>query len=258
MSGVKIKKSVAGIMCLAALTMVFSGFFVSAHDRTVVDEADLLTPAQEMEIAEQLERFSEKYGVDAAAVTVENTGGQPIAVYADDYYDNNGYGVGSAHSGFMLMISESSREYYITTYGSSIDVLDRSAVSHIGDNIVKNLKNNDYYGGLKSFAETADEIYAEYKAGDAYNDADHTKYFIAIGAAAVLAAAVTGLLLYNMNDAIKNNSASMYVKDGSINMIKEKDTFLYSTVSKVKKQQSNSTTHRSSSGRVHGGGGGSF
>ena len=57
-------------------------------------------------------------------------------------------------------------------------------------------------------------------------------------------------------------AASDYVQEGSQNMTKREDRFLYRTGNKTKKSESEdeggSATHTSSSGRSHGGGGGSF
>ena len=58
------------------------------------------------------------------------------------------------------------------------------------------------------------------------------------------------------------HEAADYAKPGSLNLSVKRDLYLYSTVSRQKKEQpksgGGSTTHRSSSGAIHGGRGGKF
>ena len=62
-----------------------------------------------------------------------------------------------------------------------------------------------------------------------------------------------------------NNRASAYIVDGSMQLARQNDLFLYRNVARVAKpkdtgssRSGGSSTHRSSSGRSHGGGGGKF
>ena len=67
-----------------------------------------------------------------------------------------------------------------------------------------------------------------------------------------------------MNSKRPERCASEYMKEGSWKLTRHQDAFLYSNISKIRKQDppenngGGSSAHHSSSGRSHGGGGGKF
>lgn len=232
---------------------------------SVTDLAGYLSSQERENISAVLERIRDTYNVDAAIVTVESYDQRNIQAAADDFYDYRGYGFGEDYSGFMLMICRKTREYYITTSGSSIAVINDDAIDYLRENVESYLKKDDYYSACKAFAEQAAEIYADYAAGKEFDSTDSKSdivyYVFAWILAAVAALAATLFAKSTMNDAVKRTSANEYVKQGSVNITKANDVFLYSTVTKtkrVKQTSAGASTHTSSSGRTHGGGGGRF
>jgi uncharacterized protein len=66
-----------------------------------------------------------------------------------------------------------------------------------------------------------------------------------------------------MNTAVSQTQAAAYIIPNSLNFKVRKDSFLYSTVTKTRRETQSSSgggsgTHTSSSGRSHGGGGGKY
>lgn len=230
----------------------------------VKDMVGYLSDEESAQISVLLEKIRREYNVDAAVVTVDSYNQSSIRAAADDYYDYNGYGAGSDYSGFMLMICKETREYYITTCGSSIGVMNDTNINYLCVNVESYLKKDDYYNACRVFAERAYEIYTDYENGEEFDPLDFQSntvyYVVAWLIAAVLALIATLFAKSTMNDAVRKAAANEYVKQGSINITKSHDVFLYSTVTKTKRVQnsSGSSTHTSSSGRSHGGGGGSF
>lgn len=60
----------------------------------LVDDADILTDSEEKELNQQLDTVSEEQECDVIIVTVDSLNGKTVEEYADDYYDDNGYGYG--------------------------------------------------------------------------------------------------------------------------------------------------------------------
>lgn len=230
----------------------------------VVDSAGYMSEQEQSEVSSLLERIRNTYNVDAAVVTVESYNQRNMEAAADDYYDYGGYGFGSDHSGFMLMICKGTREYHITTCGSSQKVLNDSAINYLCDKVETYLRKDDYYNACRVFAEEAYEIYENYDSDTAFTKGDkNTLMYYIIGwiIAALAALAATFFAKSTMNDAVKKAAANEYVKQGSVNITRANDVFLYSTVTRtkrVKETSAGSTTHTSSTGTSHGGGGGSF
>ncbi|MBQ7118146.1 MAG: TPM domain-containing protein, partial [Clostridia bacterium] len=75
-------------------------------DRTlplVVDNADVLTDAEETDFTAKLEALGDKYNMDAAILTVDSYGGKTDRAYADDYFIEMGYGRGENKDGFLFV-----------------------------------------------------------------------------------------------------------------------------------------------------------
>ena len=62
----------------------------------VVDEADVLSAAQERELSEKLEAVSEKHTIDVVVYTVPDLYGKDALDYADDVFVYDDYGTGHA------------------------------------------------------------------------------------------------------------------------------------------------------------------
>ena len=57
------------------------------HSARLVDEADLLTPAEEAELVAKLDSISKRQQFDIVVLTVNSIGGKSPDAFADDYYD---------------------------------------------------------------------------------------------------------------------------------------------------------------------------
>ena len=84
----------------------------------LVDRADLLSELEEEELEARLDEISERQQADVVVVTVNSLDGKSAQDYADDFYDYNGYGIGTDKSGILLLVSMEARDWHITTTDS--------------------------------------------------------------------------------------------------------------------------------------------
>ncbi len=82
------------MLALLLLLGCFSTVAYAENSDRVVDNADLLTDAEEASLEEQYTQIAEKYQYDIAVVTTNTLNGKSAQDYADDYYYDNGYGYG--------------------------------------------------------------------------------------------------------------------------------------------------------------------
>ena len=222
---------------------------VMATGQLLVDDADILTSSQERQLSKKLEHASEVCDMDVAVVIVDGIGNEDIQDYADDYYDYNGY----ADDGVMLVVDMDSRQWWITGTGDGTDVFTSSVINKIGNRIESDLSDGEY---LEAF-ETYTQLCIDYVEKDgAFNVGGSLLAALIVGL--VVALIVTGIWCGQLKSVRFKAAAGDYVKPGSLSVRLCQDLYLYSTVSKVKRQQSSSGTHVSSSGRSHSGGGGRF
>lgn len=213
----------------------------------LVDDADLLTRQEEKQLLRQLEEVSDQYGMDVVVVTVNGTNGSYIRDYADNYYDYNGY----ADDGVLLLVDMGAREWWITGTGDGMEIFTSSVIDDIGNEFEGALSDGDYAEAFEIYIEQcAYYIEDPFQAGPTI--------LIALVLGLLTALIVTGIMRGQLKSVRSKAAASDYLKPGSMVVTNAHELYLYSNVTRIRREQSSGGTHRSSSGRSHSGGGGRF
>lgn len=273
------KKTTILLLCITllfALVLPVSGEAVSY----IADQAGLLTTEEITSLEEKAASLAADYGIDPVIVTVDSLGGQSAQNYADNYYDNSGY----RDDGVLFLLAMAEREWYISTCGSVIYALTDYGVQQLGESIVPSLAEEYWYTALYDFLDALPYYLDAYENGDpmdgyadysgdyyhadqeevVYYEAEHTPNFLLSLLCGMVTAGITVLVMSrSMNTKRIQRGAGEYIKAGSWHLTQHSDLFLYSNVTKTRKQEppkssGGSSVHRSSGGRRHGGGGGRF
>lgn len=233
--------------------------FVSA-DRTlplVVDNADVLTDAEEADFAAKLEALGDKYNMDAAILTVDSYGGKTDRAYADDYFIEMGYGRGENKDGFLFVFNtgkeDGTRNVYLATHGSAIEYITDFEIDVIFEMMIPKLTNGEYAAAFETFISEADSAI----------DPSVPVFFIPLSVIIgfALAFLIVKIQASKLKTVRKQADAASYV--ANVQLTYQYDNFMYSDVSKVKKSSDSSSsggssTHTSSSGDTFGGKGRNF
>lgn len=256
-----------------SIMSVFLGFSVSsaAGKKSVIDDAGLIKASDEKELDKKIKNIQkDKFAV--VILTVKSLDGKSAQDYADDYYDNNDYGLDNEKSGVLFLVSKGDRKYHISTKGAGIKAFTDYGIGRIKEEIKPYLSDGDYFDACDEFLNITKDFVKAYKDGTPYDtDNPYNEEIdyvilevIALVIAFVIALISVDIMRLRMNTAKPKGTAMEYIKKGSFKLTSEKDIFMYSTVTKTAKPKDNdnsaggSTTHVSSSGSEHGGGGGSF
>ena len=124
----------------------------------LVDDADILSNAEEVSLLNKLENISSKSKFDVAVVTVKNIDDRTMQEYTDDFYNYYGYGQNERNDGILLLVSMREREYHITTTGRCISIFTDARLKDIMRAIEPKLRNADYIGAFNEFAVYCDKI----------------------------------------------------------------------------------------------------
>lgn len=256
-----------------SIMSVFLGFSVSsaAGKKSVIDDAELIKASDEKELDKKIKNI-QKDKFDVVILTVKSLDDKSAQDYADDYYDNNDYGLDNEKSGVLFLVSKGDRKYHISTKGAGIKAFTDYGIGRIKEEIKPYLSDGDYFDACDEFLNITKDFVKAYKDGTPYDtDNPYNEEIdyvilevIALVIAFVIALISVGIMRLRMNTAKPKGTAMEYIKKGSFKLTSEKDIFMYSTVTKTAKPKDNdnsaggSTTHVSSSGSEHGGGGGSF
>jgi uncharacterized protein len=255
---VKIKFLVLPILFLFFSVQVFG------RDR-IVDNAGLLNASEKSDLIGLMDSIAATYNFDLVIVTETDIGNMDPGNYADDYFDDNGYGLGNDRDGCLFLRVMETRDYWFSTSGRGITVLNSYALQKLGSDTGKYLGENNYYAAFRAFILAWDQFLSLEAKGRNYNF--FYQWNLVLMLIAWLVALVIGFLVVNswkqsMNTALPKAQAAAYVVPGSLNLTVKKESFLYSKVSKTPRSTGTSTgslgntLRTSSSGRSHGGGGG--
>ena len=231
----------------------------------VADNAGLLSPGEKGRLAARLDSIVAAYNFDLVIVTEHSIGGAEPMDYADDFFDNNGYGLGDNRDGCLFLIVTGTRDYWISTSGRGIGILNSSAFKKLESDVVKFLKGDNYNAAFNSFLDNWERFLTLEAKGRSYNF--FAQWNIVLVIIGWLIALATGFIVVQvwksgMNTALPKTQAAAYMIPGSLAFSAKTDRFLYSTVTKTRRQSESSSSggrsHAGSSGRGHGGGGGKY
>jgi uncharacterized protein len=245
-----------------AASFLFLSFPIFAQSR-VVDNAGLLSGGEIAELENLLMKIASTYNFDLVIVTETNIGGASPRDYADDFFDYKGYGMGEDRDGCLFLQVTESRDYWFSTSGRGIKVLNYTAYDKLEDDVVKFLKNGDPAQAYRAFIRDWEKFLALDAKGKSYNFIHKNVLSLYIGAW-ILSLIIALLAVFGMKAKMNNvhpkTEAGNFIIPGSLVFTLKKDSFLYSMVTKSKKAESSysSSSHMGSSGRSHGGGGGKY
>ncbi len=275
------------VTLLFSIGLSVSAFAVPQADpaEKFYDYAHLISTNDELRLREELQLLSESSGFDVVAVLMDDNEGYSSADYADDFYDYNGF----ADNGLLLLINLDDREVYVSTCGEAMSYFTDGIIDDMTYELVEPLADGDYDGAVILFVQQCKEILQAPPKGESSSVSTQKppiyeapekqgKDWVAFIGTAALGSAVFGGIVVAIMSALHNKLPSKkqstfhYVSGGKVQLTRNRDIFLNSTVHKTRIQQdtvsrsggssgrshSHTTMHRSSSGRMHGGGGRRF
>ena len=252
-----------------------------AEERRVFDDAGLFT-SSEVELLEARVAASRKQaGVDIVIVTTDDARGKTAMAYADDYYDENGFGVGKDYSGVLFLIDMDNRELYISTSGLMIRILTDARIESILDDVYVGASNNDFMYSASVFLEDVVGYVEDGIEKGQYNYDTETGQIsryrsVSLGQLLLFAliSVGVGVGVCFIVKAKYQMKAQQYAyplsEKATLNVTRREDemTGSYITSRRIETSSSSgggggggsgrSSTHSSSSGRSHGGGGRGF
>jgi uncharacterized protein len=249
---------------LLAVTFLFFSFPLFAQSR-VIDNAGLLSGSEIAEIERLTAEIASTYNFDIVIVTEKNIGGAYPMNYADDFFDYNGYGRGQDRDGCLFLQVTETRDYWFSTSGRGINILNSAAYERLEKNVVKFLKNDEPAQAYLSFIKDWEKFLTLDAKGKSYNFIHaHAPviYIVAWIVSLIIGFLAVALMKAKMSNVHPKTEADNFIIPGSLAFTRKQDIFLYSTVTKSERADSSSSSgggsHISSSGRSHGGGGGKY
>ena len=236
----------AALLCLSLTVSVYA-----ASGANIYDEADLLSSAEETQLAEKLDIISEQLDAQIVIMTVSSTD-DSIDTFVEDVYDSMDMGYGETRDGVLLLVCMDDREYRILSNGFAGDAIGPDEIDAISDTIVSDLSDGYYVDAFTSFADECAYYLDGYLNGFPFNAGKNLVIALIVG---IVVGLIVVLVLKNQLKSVRQQKqANVYIKPGSMQITLSRDLFLYREVSRTQKQSSSS----SGSGSSRNVGGGKF
>lgn len=271
----------------------------SAHNdqaaARVFDQAELFSSQDKAMLEDLTAQCRKDTGMDVVILTAYNDHRHSATQYADDFYDNGGFGVGKKASGVLLLIymdrpGSKSGDYWISTTGNMTRILTDQRVKEMGSQVVSYLKGQDYTGVAQVFLKDIKSYVDQGIVSGQYNyntaTGEISRHRSIRWYEALLAVVVSGIVALTACLGVKgqyamkpsrrqeDNSLLAYRANAKCAMNVVQDTLVNQYVTHTRISTSSggggggghssgssagcSSTHTSSSGGSHGGGGGRF
>ncbi|HZQ02174.1 MAG TPA: YgcG family protein [Reyranella sp.] len=138
----------------------------------VVDDADLLSPADEQELTDELKALEDKSSDQLVVVTLPSLQGYPIEDYGYRLGRNWGIGTAKLNNGVLLIVAPNEHRVRIEVgYGLEGTLTDALSKIIIENAILPKFRAGDYAGGIKDGVSDIIKVLT----GDAAEVADRAK-----------------------------------------------------------------------------------
>lgn len=267
-----------------ALLLLAASFLLCAYseeDPKVFDDAGLFDETEEALLQQEIVKTAGKLSLDVVVVTSDDVRGKSSGRYADDYYDDHGFGYEKeSGSGILLLIDMDNRMVEVSTSGLAMEMYTDLDVDNMLDYVIMpHMRDGDYYEAARAFVNCLVEYGANDEvAKNGYYDAaadafvEYTpeeikanersealkKSFSAVNIATRLALGMmigaigTGIMVIRVRSQ-KAPSGRVYMKPGSERLRDRRDFKVNTTVTtrRIERNSGGGGGGRSSSGSGH-------
>ena len=224
------------IVLLMAISLLLGLSF--GQSSPVFDYLGVLSEQEEANLRERIERIRSAHDFDVVIVMTDVVNGKSSRDYADDFYDENGFGLDARNSGILMLVNMYDREVWLSTTGRGIEVFTDQRIDGMTDAIASRLSDGDFYKAALVFLEDL-STYLErgVPQGQVTVDSEavktHLTYFQRVGrllknpivylVALVISVVATGALSLESKGK-KTTHYQTYESEGSFDLKRTEDT----------------------------------
>ena len=228
-----------------------------AAENSVVDTANVLGERNVQALTEKITNLEQKHNVRIGIQFLKTVGNQDVDTTAN-YLLKKYYG-DSQNGGIILLVVMDTRSWNIALDAKlNQRIFSYSDVAYLNDGFMDKLHNDNFAGAADVYLQNVDELLNYYEQhGTPF---DRTEQFSpeALGAA-ILIAIVLGFgvrswLIGSMSNVRHAQEATDYLKRDSVKLTNQRDTYLFTNVSRRPKSSGKGSSGRNSGGGSSGGG----
>ena len=246
------------LLLMLCLGMAVSAF--AADLPLLVDEAGLLSNAEQQSVSAALEKASTALDFDVVVITIDGVGDMEIEDAAAQIFEGYHYGRGAEKSGVLLLVDMRARNWAIVGFGFGETAVNDDAIDYIADAIVPALSEGDFAAAFTDYAALCAQLVTDAMQGDVYKPP--FRFFNALAISLlisfVVAFVTVNVMKGNLKSVAAQRAAADYVRAGSLQITRSSERYLYHTVAVHPKPQKTGSSGGGGGMRSHSGGHGRF
>lgn len=260
---IKLTKRCSALIAAMLIMLCTTATVFAESTQKLIDDAELFSSTEASDLTEQLESFSAESGWDVVVYTNYNSvSSDDMEYYYNEYYDDQGFGIGDNKSGVIFVIDMGSENRVINTKGDAMYYFDDARMGEIKSALKPYLLEYDYYGATQTFINYTKQYYesgmtedGEYTNVKINEKADNPALYVIKHygiVIALIALGISALVVVFIKSRYKNHGkeGTYDLNENSKALISQReDVFLHKSVTV--------TTTSSSSDSSSGGGGSS-
>ena len=251
--------SVFFVILIVALSVSLG---VSAAKRYVFDYTNSMSADEIASIESVCKRMYTEYNLDVMYVIANGTNGKSLDKFTTDLYDEYCDG----DDGVVFVYNTNTRtededNWMMIGFGKGRNLAGSSDErADLIDKMKDSLKSGRYYNASTYFTSRC----LSFAQGGMKKSVNIGKLLLRIAIAVVIGVIISSIIMGNMkkklNTAVKQRGAANYIKEGTASITVSRDIFMYSTTTRVRKENESSggrgVSGTSGGGHSYSGGGG--
>lgn len=199
----------------------------------VVDNADLLSDAEELELIERAWELTMDYECAVYIVTVESLEGYSAWEYNEAIHSQYNMGYGEDQSCIILLLSTEYRDYDIMAHGYGNYAFTDYGKDVMAESFLNDFAENDWYAGFNVYLDHCEKYLQHAQMGEPFDvDGDKSPVLGVVIAAAVsslIAFIVCSIFKAQMQTAKKQTYATNYITAEGLSLTNRSDLFTHTT-----------------------------
>lgn len=223
---------------------------------SVVDTTNTLTADEIKNLRNKIRRVEMAHNVKIGIEFLKNTHGQSVSDTAASLLEKNFSG--APNGSILLLIVMDTRKWQIATDSVMIHAISNKSTERIAQEFLPHLSNGEYYTACSDFIDSVDTYLTNYENGTS-NEESELDPLALVGAvifAVVIAIFFRSSLISSMSNVAPATSAKDYLNKNSVNINQNRDTYLFTKV--TRRRKGGRSGGGRSGGSSGGGSGGSF
>ena len=245
-------------LCLFSFAITFAAPADTSKNLTssVVDDANVLGEKNVQALTAKIKQVEQKHGVRIGVNFYQTIGNQNVDTTANHLLKKY-FGDGQ-NGGIIFLVVMDTRSWNIALDAKMNQrIFSYTDVAYLNDGFMDKLHNDNFAGASDIFVKNVDELLTYYEQNGKPFDRAEQFNPMALGAAILIAIVlgffVRSVLIGSMSNVRHAQEATDYLKRDTVRLTEQRDTYLFTNVSRRPKSSGN----KNSGGGSRGGGGSS-